>query len=134
MKERARKRDEKMARGRRPDNSLEPSRQLLTQRAFRQRRAAHLAELEAKVRNLERENSALKGIAYVEEDEGSKGSKRAKTERSTSGEGSTLVEEMEAEEEEDENELICERCAGYERDRLETVRPIMPDTQIRETC
>ncbi|PWN88525.1 hypothetical protein FA10DRAFT_268710 [Acaromyces ingoldii] len=52
-----------MGRGRRPDTTLEPSRQLLTQRAFRQRRAAHLSELETRVKDLERENAELKALS-----------------------------------------------------------------------
>lgn len=39
-----------MTRGRKPNLSLEPSRQLQTQRAFRERKAAHLCELEATVK------------------------------------------------------------------------------------
>ncbi|PWN23780.1 hypothetical protein BCV69DRAFT_279697 [Microstroma glucosiphilum] len=39
-----------MTRGRKPNLSLEPSRQLQTQRAFRERKAAHLVELEATVK------------------------------------------------------------------------------------
>lgn len=122
-----------MARGRRPDNSLEPSRQLLTQRAFRQRRAAHLAELEAKVRKLERENASLKGVAYVEEVDDTKREKGQDTKklksdderRSTSGELSaglmTAGGSGEIEEDEDDSELVCERCVTYEKERNDTV-------------
>ncbi|PWN41915.1 hypothetical protein IE81DRAFT_153483 [Ceraceosorus guamensis] len=60
-----------MARGRRPNLDLEPSRQLLTQRAFRERKAAHLRDLEEAVKKLRAENAALRrssGLAAPEEE------------------------------------------------------------------
>ncbi|CAO1630191.1 unnamed protein product [Sympodiomycopsis kandeliae] len=44
-----------MTRGRRPNLSVEPSRQLQTQRAFRQRKAAHLQELEETIQKQKQE-------------------------------------------------------------------------------
>lgn len=54
-----------MARGRRPNLSLEPSRQLLTQRAFRERKAAHLKNLEESVKRLEMQNVALQRALHA---------------------------------------------------------------------
>jgi hypothetical protein len=49
-----------MARGRRQDPNLPPSRQLLTQRAFRDRKAAHVRGLEESVKPLTAANAALR--------------------------------------------------------------------------
>lgn len=49
-----------MTRGRRPDLTLEPSRQLQTQRAFRQRKAEHLRYLEETVKSQAEEIERLK--------------------------------------------------------------------------
>lgn len=51
-----------MGRGRRPNLALEPTRALQTQRAFRQRKAQHLATLEQSVQLLEDENSHLRKL------------------------------------------------------------------------
>lgn len=49
-----------MTRGRRPNLTLEPSRQLQTQRAFRERKAAHLRDLEDTVQRQAEEIATLK--------------------------------------------------------------------------
>lgn len=51
-----------MGRGRRPNLALEPTRALQTQRAFRQRKAEHLAGLEATVKQLTDENARLRQL------------------------------------------------------------------------
>jgi hypothetical protein len=119
-----------MTRGRRPDAGLEPSRQLLTQRAFRQRRAAHLAELEEKVSRLERENAALKGIEYTEE--GSQvGRKRVKAERGESIDDVLMdAGELESSQDVDNEETFCEMCALHDKERQELVRTSLHDVVI----
>jgi len=49
-----------MTRGRRKDTTLPPSRALMIQRAYRDRRAKYLAELEERCRKAERENERLR--------------------------------------------------------------------------
>ncbi|UTT94674.1 hypothetical protein NDA17_004248 [Ustilago hordei] len=51
-----------MGRGRRPNMALEPTRALQTQRAFRQRKAEHLASLEESVAKLTDENAKLRKL------------------------------------------------------------------------
>ncbi|UZJ54538.1 hypothetical protein CBS101457_003858 [Exobasidium rhododendri] len=121
-----------MARGRRPDNSLEPSRQLLTQRAFRQRRAAHLSELEEKVYRLEKENAALKGVEYVAADphKGRRGHKRMKLKGNDQErhavEGEEEDERGEDDEEDEEGGEVgdspCEKCAILEKEKIDLMR------------
>ncbi|SPO21076.1 uncharacterized protein UTRI_00553 [Ustilago trichophora] len=55
-----------MGRGRRPNLALEPTRALQTQRAFRQRKAEHLAQLEESVRLLSDENAKLRRMLHLE--------------------------------------------------------------------
>lgn len=55
-----------MGRGRRPNLALEPTRALQTQRAFRQRKAQHLATLEEKVQLLSDENAKLRSLLHLE--------------------------------------------------------------------
>ncbi|KAH8921940.1 hypothetical protein BT69DRAFT_1351282 [Atractiella rhizophila] len=52
-----------MKRGRKQDDTLPPSRSRDVQRAFRARRAAYIANLEQRVKELEEENAALKARA-----------------------------------------------------------------------
>lgn len=54
-----------MGRGRRPNLSLEPTRALQTQRAFRQRKAEHLASLEDSVARLTQENAKLRKLLHL---------------------------------------------------------------------
>lgn len=49
-----------MTRGRKRDTTIPPSRELALQRAYRDRRAAHVAEIEARIRTVEEENKQLK--------------------------------------------------------------------------
>ncbi|PWN98994.1 hypothetical protein FA09DRAFT_359605 [Tilletiopsis washingtonensis] len=74
-----------MTRGRRPNLSLEPSRQLLTQRAFRERKAAHLRSLEEAVERLEAENAALRAAGRAPQRRDAEGKK----EEGESSEGSS---------------------------------------------
>jgi hypothetical protein len=74
-----------MTRGRRPNLSLEPSRQLLTQRAFRERKAAHLRSLEEAVERLEAENAALRAAGRAPQRRDAEG----KREEGESSEGSS---------------------------------------------
>lgn len=110
-----------MTRGRRPDAGLEPSRQLLTQRAFRQRRAAHLADLEEKISRLERENATLKGIEYVEQERGdrSMATKRMKSEASEGSQAGGWPDGQDVESETASSS--CEMCAHHEREKEELV-------------
>ncbi|EPQ26243.1 uncharacterized protein PFL1_06178 [Pseudozyma flocculosa PF-1] len=55
-----------MGRGRRPNLALEPTRSLQTQRAFRQRKAEHLANLEASVKRLTEENGQLRSLLNLD--------------------------------------------------------------------
>lgn len=55
-----------MGRGRRPNLALEPTRALQTQRAFRQRKAEHLATLEESVAQLREENAKLRKLLHLE--------------------------------------------------------------------
>ncbi|SPO20157.1 uncharacterized protein UTRI_00553_B [Ustilago trichophora] len=55
-----------MGRGRRPNLALEPTRALQTQRAFRQRKAEHLAQLEESVRLLGEENAKLRRMLHLD--------------------------------------------------------------------
>lgn len=55
-----------MGRGRRPYLALEPTRALQTQRAFRQRKAEHLASLEDSVKQLTDENAKLRKLLSLE--------------------------------------------------------------------
>ncbi|KAN0063579.1 hypothetical protein ACQY0O_004027 [Thecaphora frezii] len=55
-----------MGRGRRPNLSLEPTRSLQTQRAFRQRKAEHLANLEESVKRLTEENGRLRRLLHLD--------------------------------------------------------------------
>lgn len=55
-----------MGRGRRPNLALEPTRALQTQRAFRQRKAEHLASLEDAVKQLSEENAKLSKLLHME--------------------------------------------------------------------
>ncbi|KDN49941.1 hypothetical protein K437DRAFT_262010 [Tilletiaria anomala UBC 951] len=50
----------RMTRGRRPNLELEPTRSLQTQRAFRERKRKHLADLEAAYANLKEENTSFR--------------------------------------------------------------------------
>lgn len=97
-----------MGRGRRPDATLEPSRQLLTQRAFRQRRANHLAELEKRVKELERENIRLRSSSTV--------GKRV---------AGTSAAAWDGESQEDGNESrqqqSCQNCFSQEKGRMDMV-------------
>ncbi len=52
--------------GRRPNMALEPTRALQTQRAFRQRKAEHLANLEESVKLLEDENDKLRKLLHMD--------------------------------------------------------------------
>lgn len=117
-----------MTRGRRPDAGLEPSRQLLTQRAFRQRRAAHLAEMEEKVLRLERENAALRGIEYADDASGgSGGRKRIKAERGESIDGIQVDvgPNPEVTQDFDNEEVYCEMCALHDKDKQDLVRSLL---------
>ena len=49
-----------MTRGRRKDTTLPPSRALVIQRAYRDRKARHLADLEERCRKAEEENERLR--------------------------------------------------------------------------
>ncbi len=49
-----------MTRGRRKDSTLPPSRSLIIQRAYRDRKAKHLADLEDRCRKAEAENERLR--------------------------------------------------------------------------
>lgn len=49
-----------MTRGRKRDTTITPSRQLALQRAYRDKRATYVAELEARLRDIEEENKQLK--------------------------------------------------------------------------
>ncbi|CBQ67893.1 conserved hypothetical protein [Sporisorium reilianum SRZ2] len=55
-----------MGRGRRPNLALEPTRALQTQRAFRQRKAEHLANLEESVKILSDENAKLRKLLQLD--------------------------------------------------------------------
>ncbi|CDS02053.1 uncharacterized protein SPSC_02732 [Sporisorium scitamineum] len=55
-----------MGRGRRPNLALEPTRALQTQRAFRQRKADHLANLEESVKILTDENAKLRKLLHLD--------------------------------------------------------------------
>lgn len=55
-----------MTRGRRPDPTLQPSRQLQTARAFRERKAAHLRSLEERVKEQDAEILQLKAKLGIE--------------------------------------------------------------------
>lgn len=121
-----------MTRGRRPDPDLEPSRQLLTQRAFRQRRAAHLAELEETVMKLERENASLKGIEYVEPDENQKRGKghwkRIKRELEIGGNNDSKSEsdsespERNKQRNRQKSSSPCESCMRHDQERQNLVK------------
>ncbi|PWZ02533.1 hypothetical protein BCV70DRAFT_196774 [Testicularia cyperi] len=62
-----------MGRGRRPNLALEPTRALQTQRAFRQRKAEHLANLESSVKQLAEENEKLRRLLDLDPDQRSSG-------------------------------------------------------------
>jgi predicted phage gp36 major capsid-like protein len=49
-----------MARGRRKDTTLSPSRSLIVQRAYRDRKAKYVADLEDRCRRAEEENERLR--------------------------------------------------------------------------
>jgi len=51
---------DQMTRGRRKDTTLPPSRALIIQRAYRDRKAKHLADLEERCRKAEEENDRLR--------------------------------------------------------------------------
>nr|CDI51409.1 conserved hypothetical protein [Melanopsichium pennsylvanicum 4] len=55
-----------MGRGRRPNLALEPTRALQTQRAFRQRKAQHLANLEDSINSLTQENAKLRKLLHLD--------------------------------------------------------------------
>lgn len=54
------KRGSQMARGRRKDTTLSPSRSLIVQRAYRDRKAKYVADLEDRCRRAEEENERLR--------------------------------------------------------------------------
>ena len=54
------KRGSQMTRGRRKDTTLSPSRPLIVQRAYRDRKAKYLADLEDRCRKAEEENERLR--------------------------------------------------------------------------
>lgn len=56
----------KMGRGRRPNMALEPTRALQTQRAFRQRKAEHLAGLQDSIDQLTEENNRFRQLLNLE--------------------------------------------------------------------
>jgi hypothetical protein len=111
-----------MTRGRRPDAGLEPSRQLLTQRAFRQRRAAYLADLEEKITKLERENAALKGIEYVESVEREEKGSSTKRFKSEVSEESVWPDAHDGINE--TSSSSCEMCAIHEKEKQDLIKAV----------
>ncbi|GAC93313.1 hypothetical protein PHSY_000878 [Pseudozyma hubeiensis SY62] len=100
-----------MGRGRRPNLALEPTRALQTQRAFRQRKAQHLATLEHSVQLLEDENSHLRKLLNL-----APRSPAATRVKQSSSPLDSSVAAVKAEEQEEE------RCASCARLRQENRR------------
>jgi cell shape-determining protein MreC len=116
-----------MTRGRRPSLNPKPSRQLENQRAFRKRRADHLAELEEKVARLEQENqrlrqkgkSRLEGQKEDEEDE-----EGMKVARELRGSRDTLESDWQS-----SQSVVCSKCQTNQVEKDQLVRGMRTSLQ-----